>query len=587
MSGTVIGKRQCPECAKHGRDTSKDNLAIYVDGGQHCFSCGFTVLSETYKEEHGLLQEQEKEYTFQGMAELTKEAHEEFKKNTTHKAGGYRGIRDETYAYFGVRHSYEINEEINLKGQYYPITYEYILCGYKHRELPKSFDKGHLGRYDSQCDLFGQHRFKNPTSKVCVVVGGEIDQLSAYQMLNDDAKARGKEYQPVVVSPVVGESSAATQIKHHYNWFDQFERIVLCFDNDAAGLKATIKAAKALPKGKVFVMQMALKDPNEYLKEGREKEWVNAFFKAVSYTPVGVAGSDQLYSGILENALAPRIPLPPFMHQIQKALAGGIPGTGKIINLGAASGAGKTSWINEIIYHWIFNSTYQVGIVSMELDKAEYGEVLLSRHLGRKLALIEDPLEKLKYLEREDIAAKAEDLFILGTAPRFYLVDDRDGTLKQLQKTVEELIISFDCRVIVLDPLQDLLDGLSNEDQAIFMKWQKSLKKSHGVNFFNINHLRKSQSSENAGSRGSFITEEDFAGSSTIFKSADLNILIMRDKYAEDPIQRNTTKVVISKCRWTGFTGPVGEYYYDNTTHTLWDKGDWLAKFQPEFSNEE
>jgi len=34
-------KSQCPECAKNGRDTSKDNLVTYQDGHQYCYGCGY------------------------------------------------------------------------------------------------------------------------------------------------------------------------------------------------------------------------------------------------------------------------------------------------------------------------------------------------------------------------------------------------------------------------------------------------------------------------------------------------------------------------------------------------------------------
>lgn len=37
----VIRKERCPECAKLGKDRSEDNLAIYSDGHQFCFSCGY------------------------------------------------------------------------------------------------------------------------------------------------------------------------------------------------------------------------------------------------------------------------------------------------------------------------------------------------------------------------------------------------------------------------------------------------------------------------------------------------------------------------------------------------------------------
>lgn len=37
----VIGKGRCPACAKLGRDRHSDNLILYSDGGEHCFSCGY------------------------------------------------------------------------------------------------------------------------------------------------------------------------------------------------------------------------------------------------------------------------------------------------------------------------------------------------------------------------------------------------------------------------------------------------------------------------------------------------------------------------------------------------------------------
>ncbi len=35
----LIRKEQCPDCESKGKDTSKDNLAIYSDGQTHCFAC--------------------------------------------------------------------------------------------------------------------------------------------------------------------------------------------------------------------------------------------------------------------------------------------------------------------------------------------------------------------------------------------------------------------------------------------------------------------------------------------------------------------------------------------------------------------
>jgi archaellum biogenesis ATPase FlaH len=555
---------------RQGRDRS--------DNGAHCFSCGYSILSDDRREQLEESKRQE-EFEFNMSYEFTEEDHKKLKENTSTDGNGLRSIDDETYKWFGVRHEHD-TETGEIKYQYYPVTTNYKFTGYKRRELPKKFEcltlEGTNG-VDNQNELFGQFRFKNNTGKYVIIVGGEIDQLSAFQMLKDYQDSKGYEAIPVV-SPTTGETGSAKQLQRQYSWFDKFERIILCFDNDAAGEDATEKAVKVLPRDKVFVMPMTLKDPNEYLETGREKDFISCFFKSHKYVPTGIVGSDQLLDRVLEHAAKPKLPLPPFMLRVSDMMAGGIP-LRNIINLGAASGIGKTTIANELIYFWIWNSPYKLGVVSMELDSGQYGEVMLSRHIGRKIALIPTVEEKLEFLGTEDIQEKATELFKkVNGDPRWHLVDDRDGTIESIKKTVEQLVIECDCQVIVLDPLQDLLDGLSNEEQADFMRWQKQLVKQYDVILININHARKSDNKSKAGSMGAFITEEDFHGSSSIFKSAAANILIMRNKYDDDEIERNTTHCMMSKCRWTGNTGHAGEWYYDNKTHRMWDKHEFFKE---------
>ena len=42
----VVGHERCPACAKLGKDRHGDNLAVYEDGGEHCFSCGYHYSAE-------------------------------------------------------------------------------------------------------------------------------------------------------------------------------------------------------------------------------------------------------------------------------------------------------------------------------------------------------------------------------------------------------------------------------------------------------------------------------------------------------------------------------------------------------------
>ena len=599
----TYGKVACPKCLKEGKDRSGDNLMVYGvdrDGkhkGAHCFGgCkgGFTIPSEEWLEENGVAEEQE--YNIVG-AEFNDEIHARMKEITTTDSKGYRGIRKDTTTAFGVRH--EIDTKTGeVAVQCYPTTAEaendhgFVLSGYKRRGHPKNFKTpGPLGETGRECHLFGQFKFIRARGKYCLIVGGEVDQLSAFQMLADkntrDNNKNGTNYDPIpVVSPTIGETGCEKQIVKQYEWFNRFERIIVCMDNDAAGREAAELVCKALPKGKAYIMEMTMKDPNSYIWDkdknipvGKEFNFIQDFYKAVPYTPSGIVGSGSLMSLMKKAAVTPKIPLPPFMKKVQKMMAGGIP-LKTITNLGSASGTGKSTIVDECVYHWIYHSPHKPGVLSLESDCAQYGNKMLSRRIGRKLDLIEDDQEKVDLLNSPEIEEAANDLFFLPDGShRWHLVEERDGSIEDIKEKIMELIVACECKVIIIDPLQDIMDGMSNEEQAVFMKWLKGMVKSHDVSFILINHVRKSAGGSKANSAGADLFEEDFQGSSAIFKSAACNLLFTRNKEAENEIERNVTTMKMTKCRWTGNTSPqAGKYFYENQTHTLYDLDDYLDR---------
>ena len=563
--------------------TSSDGLAVAVDSDGvlfgKCMVCGkgfsnnkilkhrpeFVDLGYEFID---FSEEKEDEYVGDEMAEvITKEEREYIESVTSNKSRGFRGIRDEISNFFGVRFDVDETDASVLK-VLYPVTIDYKLSGYKYRNVATKdfYSKCKTG---SDCDLFGAFRFKNG-GKTVVLVGGEHDQLAAYQMLKDSTKDNFEP--PAVLSPTVGETGCKKQIQNNYKLLDKFDKIILGFDQDEAGLKAMDEIAPLLPHGKVFIAHWPSKDPNDCLREGKQQAFVNAYWSAKKWVGAGVSGSNTLYDKVISELRTEKIPLPPFMEKLEDMMAGGIP-LGRIINIGAASGSGKTTVINEMIYHWIFHSPHLVGVVSLELDQGQYGVEMLSRHLNNKIMKIKDPEEAVKFVQLPENRDKAEELFSNPDgSPRWLLVDDREGTIKSLQKTTEEMIIAGGVKVVVYDPLQDVLDGLSNEEQAVFMRWQKQTVKRYGITIVNINHVRKSGSGEKQNSEGKDLTEEDFQGSSAIFKSGAANILFSRNKYSEDPVERNTITARASKIRWTGETGPCGTWFYDFKTSRMHDK---------------
>ena len=482
---------------------------------------------------------------------------------------GFRSISDETTKYFLVRHS--LDSDGDVEEQYYPCTQDGQLTGYKIRSVPKDFRS--IGRTGADCQLFGQFRF-NRGGKYVLLVEGELDQLSAYQMLKEYNKSKGSDFETAVVSPTTGAQSKK-QIAAQYKFLDTFDNIILCMDNDKAGKEAAEDILTVLPKGKVKVMQMRKKDPNEYLVADIQKAFVSDFYAAKLHIPAGVVGSSELYEKMLEGAAVEKVPLPPFMSKLDNMI--GSIELGTIGIFAAGSGAAKTTVANELLYFWLFNSPHKIGVVSLELTCAQYAQAMLSRHIAKKISLIKDTAEKIKFLEQEKIREKGRELFLDSNGnDRFMVIDERDGSIEVLQDKIEELVISCGCKVIILDPLSDILDSLSIDEQAKFMKWCKSIIKTYNVTFLMIAHIRKSGSNKDAASTGAFIPEESISGSSTVFKSASWVVMMMRDKYNVDPIIKNTTKLVLSKNRSGGETGDAGQLYYDNQTHTLHDLDDFL-----------
>ena len=565
-------KSQCPKCVEKGGDRSKDNLANYSDGGKHCFSCGYHVHGdEAYipNEEDEVLDD---------IKEMSEDSKKRIKDGTTHKVT-WRGIRPETNKFFGV--VYECSQETGAPiKQFVPTTIDGGHVGYKTRVFPKDFSHP-VGEVGSKCDLIGSFRFVNG-GKYVVICAGEVDFLSAFQMLRDYQVSKGNEgkFDPVAcVTPTVGESGCGKQIQGNYKFLDSFERIVVCFDSDAAGKAAVEKITPLLPRGKVYIMTPRYKDANEYLTKGKEREFVTDFYNAKKHTPAGIVASTEIYKEVVQRSLLERLPFPPFLEKLNKMLSGGIT-YGFIVNILAGSGSGKSSLINQCVTFWAKDCNILTGVVSLEADSAAYGENLLSQYAGKKLALISDKDEKHTVVTSEYMETKAKELFSYEDgSPRMYILDDR-GDYTELQSKVEELITSFGVRVIVFDVISDVFAGLSIEEVDKQMKWQKNIVKQYNVILINISHTRKSGGGQKAASQGAFLTEEATIGSGTQYRSAGINISLQRDKTAEDDVERNTTQVYLLKSRDTGVTGLACEIFYENETHTLYDKEYYFTQIK-------
>lgn len=570
-------KTQCGKCASKGRDRSMDNLHVYgLDGddehlGGKCFACGYVIPSVKWLRENEPITIEDLEYTLKGTT-FNDEVHKNLKSITSFDSKGYRGVSRATSQFFGVR--YEFSQTTGeVVRSYYPTTkgttlgvaISEAICGYKLRDHPKGFHA--IGETGKECDLFGQFRFLTHSGTV-LITAGEIDQLSGYQILRDDYNKRGnKRYdETAVVSPTSGEGSVS-QIKFHYNWFNQFRKIVICYDNDEAGRLATAAIAQVLPHGKVFVMNLRKGDTNEYLTGGLDREFISDFWAAKPYTLDGIKSSVEGFNEIEEELLRPRITLPAYMCKLQEMLGGGIL-QGRIVNIIAATSAGKSTHVERMAHHWIFEEKLIPTIVSLEKPAAQYNIDMLQTHLkenfvwGRTGEEIVELLKGEKYMNAKEELSYRED-----GSPRFYIIDERDGDIKSIENKMEEMAKKFGSKLFVIDVLSDLLRGTSADQAEDHMNFQKRMAKN-GITIINVLHTIKIPLDQNGKQRD--VTEYDALGTGSFVQSAAINILLNRDKMESDVILKNTTRVGLPKARG-GKTGEAGDWFFDFDTQTCYD----------------
>jgi len=205
----------CPQCDSSDAFSFKEG-----DSFGYCFSCGKSSRIDT-----GTLvsakktQKRVTSMTLDDIQELEIRGFEE------------RKIKKNIAAYYDVRVSYD--EAGNIKAHYYPYTRDGKLVAYKRRTLPKKFQT--IGDFED-VELFNQSRARG--SDRLVITEGEIDAMSV-------SAAQYEKYGKFF--PVVSLTSAAVlkPLIEHRKWARSFKEVVLCFDQDDAGRKATEEAAPA------------------------------------------------------------------------------------------------------------------------------------------------------------------------------------------------------------------------------------------------------------------------------------------------------------------------------------------------------
>jgi twinkle protein len=356
-----------------------------------------------------------------------------------------------------------------------------------------------------------------------------------------------------MVSLPSGAAAARKSIQRAIPWLQGYEEIVLFFDNDEAGRKATEEAASVLPPGKCKIasLQGDYKDASDALIANDTEAIRRAIWDAKPYRPDGIVDGKTLLDLVTT-------PSPPSDHDypfdgLQRLLHG--VRYGELVTITAGSGIGKSSFCRELATSFLQNGE-RVGYLALEESNRRTALGLMSVAVGKPLHI---GTHERSYLAQayQDTLAKW-NLFLF----------DGWGSVDPdvIYNRVEYLAAGLDTRVIFLDHLSILLSGLEGDERRmidITMTKLRSLVERTGIAMFLVSHLRRSHD-DKGHEEGARVALGQLRGSAAIAQLSDAVIALERNQQADGP--GNSTTVRVLKNRHTGETGVACKLSYDLNT---------------------
>jgi twinkle protein len=526
---------------------SSDAMAVYSnvdDDGEetttaYCFSCN-SYFNHKKVQEAGvkLIQKESKKVEVVDFSHIQSIPFRGWKK---------RGITKDVSAKYGV-HTV-LDENLEMIERYYPSTQDGKIVGYKKRSAGKQFTS--IGSVKATNELFGQAVFQSG-QKYLIVTTGEEDAMSFAEVL------RNGEFWTPCVSVTCGDGSIIKQFKANFNYINSFEKVILAFDNDESGQRYLEQAARLLSPGKAYIAKFPrdVKDASDMLQQGRVAELKQVFWKAEPFSRVDVLHLEQLWDDFESEDRNVKIPFPPAWSHLNEMMSGGME-KGEITVIGALTSIGKSTIVNNIVYHLIENTKFKVGAMYLESTKREVVRDLLSLDVGINL--------RVKNRDEIDLNALKKRFFEgLAKKDQFVYVDHQGSiSTAEIFDKLNYLAKAEGCDVIIIDPIQAGVNSSDNGAIIEFMDTLLKFAKETDTCVIAVSHMRKPSDDDPHS-----VSEYQLMGSASINQIAFNTILISRDKLNDDLKKRSATKLQLVKCRRTGNTGEAGWLRYDHeTTH--------------------
>ena len=523
----------CPLCS------SSDAVSVNSDNSAYCFSCQQFI----------------KEYDMELQPTTTQSKNEyevkDFMKDSNYAEIIDRNISEDTCKKFGV--TVKMDNMGTITNHYYPyhdIQGAKIATKTRYTKLKEFSIQGNT----KDSGLFGQHLFSK--NKYCIVTEGELDALSSYQMM-----LKGNYHTPVV-SIKNGISSAVKDIKNSLEWLENnFDNVIINFDNDEHGIDGAMKVAELFSPGKCKIMHLpeGFKDASDCLTKNKIQIYNKTFWDAKVFAPDGIINANTLLDDVLKPITKSFVQYP--FEGLNKITYGLRPS--ELVTFTAGSGLGKTQVMREVVHHIIKSTEDNIGLLMLEETPVITSKGLMSVEANQRLHLPDVHVSKEEMKTYFDAT--------VGTGRVFMFDHFGSNSIDNIVSRVRFLAKGQDCKYIVIDHISIIVSDQQHGDERRaldeIMTRLRTLVQETGVSMIVVSHLRRPEGKGHE--EGASTSLSQLRGSASIGQLSDMVIGLERDAQNDDPDVRNTTRIRVLKNRFSGITGPCCDLKYDIDTGRL------------------
>lgn len=427
-----------------------------------------------------------------------------------------RNISKSTIDYVGVKENNNcvVFEYRNELGEHLANKYRKT----KKSEGPKMwFEKG-----TNVNTLFNMDKIN--ISEPLLITEGEFDCLSAIESGFKNT-----------VSIPSGVNSTNEWITNNWTFIEQFEEIIIWFDNDEPGIKGVREVFNRLPNSSVKIVRCEVaNDINELLHKYGKLAVLKQIEKASTPVLEGVATLDMIEDFDVHEAET----LKTGIDYIDEKLIGMVFGSLNVLS--GRNGSGKSTILNQIYIAEAIAQGYKTFLFSGELIGGNVKYWLLQTLANEDQFAEYTAKDGHKY---KKVTIQSKEKIVNDMKDRFFLYDSDDYRIEAIIEKMTILAKRYGVRVFVIDNLMTVESSLKDkyEAETDIVKKLKNFAKKYNSIVHLVAHPRKSMNDE--------IEKDDVAGSANITNLADYVTTISRAK--DDEVEYDAILKIL-KNRHTG-----------------------------------